>query len=134
MKLITIHTFEEIHHVCLMYGVKNAFGRFPFLAKNILATPPPIRRNPERSRMFLGFRQNPVNVQYYKADIFIIYNEDKADKDAIKAFSKAVVGEYLSFRHPYLKTVWNDVRLLETASGYPVAEIISESPMTDDRL
>ena len=120
--------------MCLMYGVKNAFGRFPFLAKNILATPPPIRRNPERSWMFLGFRQNPVNVQYYKADIFIIYNEDKADKDVIKGFSKAVLEEYLSFRHPYLKTVWEDCRLLERVSGYLVAEIISENQMTDDRL
>ena len=120
--------------MCLLYGVKNAFGRFPFLAKNILATPPPIRRNPLRSRIFLGLGQNPVNVLYYGADIYILYNEEKPDTDSIKAFSKVVLEEYLSFRHPYLKTVWNDTRLLETDSCYPVAEIISESPMTDDRL
>ena len=49
-----------------MYGLKRAFERFPFLAANIMATPPPIRRKPEKSAPLLWFRRNPVNVQYLK--------------------------------------------------------------------
>ena len=132
MNIITIKTFEEIHHVCLMYGLKNAFGRFPFLVKNVLATPPPVRRKPERSRPLLLFRHNPVNVQYYNKDIRISYDIEKAGTNEVMAFAKAVVEEYLILRHPYMKSDWNGERLSESASGHLIAEITSDCPETDD--
>ena len=53
MERISIHTYEELHHVCLMYGLKNTYERFPFLARNVMATPPPVRRKPERTSPLL---------------------------------------------------------------------------------
>lgn len=130
MKRVAINTFEDIHHVCLMYGLKKAFLRFPFLTADIMATPPPVRRNPERPSLFLGFRRHPVNVQYYNKDIHIIYNEDKIVLQEAVTFAKAVIVEYLAYRHPYMKTVWTDGSLSEAASGHVVAQITPESPMT----
>lgn len=125
MNHITINTFEDIHHVCLMYGLKKAFGRFPFLAINIMATPPPVRRRPDRTTPLIGFRHHPVNIQYYKKDIQIIYNETKTGESEMLAFSKAVVEEYLLLRHPYMKTIWKENRLEETDSQHLIAEIIT---------
>lgn len=133
MEKLSIHTFEEVHHVCLMYGLKKAFGRFPFLARNPMATPPPIRRKPERTRLLLGQRMNPVNIQYFKSDILLLYNEEKAGIQAITAFAKAIAEEYLILRHPYMKTVWEGDTLKESASGHLIAEIAPVSPETDDK-
>lgn len=133
MDKIAIHTFEEIHHVCLMYGLKKAFCRFPFLARNIMATPPPVRRSPERTRLLLGQKANPVNVQYYKSDILIVYNAEKAAVQEVLSFAKAVIEEYLLLRHPYMKTDWEGDILKESSSGHLIAEIAPLSPETDDR-
>lgn len=133
MKRVVITTFEEIHHVCLMYGLKKAFLRFPFLAADMMATPPPVRRNPERLHPLLGFRRHPVYVQYYRKDIYVIYDEDKAGVKEVTAFAKAAMEEYLSYRHPYMKTAWINECLSEAASGHTVATINPETPETADR-
>lgn len=130
MKIVSINTFEEIHHVCLMYGLKKAFGRFPFLVRNVMATPPPVRRRPDRSRPLFGFRHNPVNVQYYNKEIRILF-EDAGPKE-ITEFAKAVIEEYLKLRHPYMKTTWDGMKLKEAASDHLIAEINPEVPETDD--
>lgn len=134
MKRLAIQTFEEIHHVCLMYGLKRAFERFPFLAANIMATPPPIRRKPEKSAPLLWFRRNPVNVQYFKNDILVVYNAEKAGYEEVSAFARAVMDEYLTLRHPYMKIVWENNILKEAASGHVLAQINPEYPATDGTL
>ena len=134
MKRIEIKTTEEIHHICLMNGLKSAFLRFPFLADNIMATPPPVRRKPEKTRPLLGFRRNPVNVQYYNKDILVLYDENKAAASEATVFAKAVMEEYLAFRHPYMKISWEGCRLKEEATGHLLAEVIPESPETAGTL
>lgn len=131
MERISIHTYEELHHVCLMYGLKNTYERFPFLARNIMATPPPVRRKPERTSPLLGWKRNPVNVQYYKNDILILYNTEPYD---VLAFAKALLEEYLILRHPYMKTSWEEMTLREKESGHVIADIITEFPETGDKL
>lgn len=133
MKRILINTFEDIHHVCLMYGLKNAFRRFPFLVRNTMATPPPVRRNPKKSSPLLLQKLHPVNVQYYRNEIVVFYDSDKFGKDEIIAFSKAVIEEYLALRHPYMKIEWAEETLKGTASGYILAGITADCPVTDDR-
>jgi hypothetical protein len=133
MNTIEIQTFEEIHHVCLLYGLKKAFCRFPFLTDNVMASPPPLRRNPARAGVQLFLRRHPVNVLYYKAELRVVFDESKINLTDIQAFAKAVVDEYLAFRHPYLKGVWNGGMLQEEASGHLLAEFVTASPATDDR-
>lgn len=131
MERISIHTYEELHHVCLMYGLKNTYERFPSLARNVMATPPPVRRKPERTSPLLGWKRNPVNVQYYKNDILILYNTEPCD---VLAFAKALLEEYLILRHPYMKTSWEEMTLREKESGHVIADIITEFPETGDKL
>lgn len=135
MNIISINTFEDIHHVCLMCGLRNAFRRFPFLVDNVMAPPPPVRRNPGRPRLLIGFRRNPVNIQYYRKCIQVLYDVNRTNTNEVAAFAKAVLEEYLSLRHPYMKTAWNSEKLEETASGHMIAEvIIAENPAPDDML
>lgn len=115
--------------MCLICGLKKAYGRFPFMACNPMATPPPVRRKPERARPLLGWKRNPVNVQYYKNDILILYNAALSD---VLVFAKAMIDEYLALRHPFMKTVWDDSMLKESVSGHVIAEISSALPATDD--
>lgn len=133
MNTIEIQTFEEIHHVCLMYGLKKTFCRFPFLTDNVMASPPPVRRNPARAGVPLFLRRHPVNVLYYKAGLRVVFDESKVNPTDIQAFAKAVVDEYLALRHPYLKGVWNGGMLQEEASDHILAEFVTASPATDDR-
>lgn len=123
MTNIQINAFEEIHHICLMYGLKMAYARFPFLVNNPVATPPPFRRNPKRPPLFMGTKINPVCVQYYGKDITILYNEAKVSEEEIVNFAKAVMEEYLHLRHPYMKRDWNGNSLTEPATGHLLAEI-----------
>ena len=134
MKRLSIHTFEEVHHVCLMYGLKLAYEKFPFLAKNSMATPPPVRRKPERTKPLIGFKNNPAYVQYFKNDIYIVYDAEKAGEPEASAFAKAVIEEYLGFRHPYMKTTWDGDILKESSSGHIIAEITPELSATGDIL
>lgn len=123
MKSIDINTFEELHHLCLMFGLKKAYMRYPFLAVNVLATPPPFHRNPQRKRLFIGSRTNPVCVQYHKKDIVILYDDERVTDPVITEFSKALMEEYLHLRHPYMLTEWDGRRLVESSVKTQVAEI-----------
>lgn len=124
MTSLSINTFEDIHHVCLMYGLKKAYARFPFLAGNIMATPPPVRRNPERRQLSLGTKANIATVQYYSKDIRVLYDETRTNENEITEFAKAVMEEYLTLRHPYMKTSWDGCRLTESSSSHLIAEIL----------
>lgn len=107
-----------------MYGLKQAYKRFPFLAHNIMATPPPFRRNPERSPLFIGSKQNPICVQYFRKSLTLLYDEGRVSEIEIKEFGKAVVEEYLKLRHPFMKYSWEEKKLAETATQHMLAEII----------
>lgn len=124
MAEISITTFEDIHHVCLMYGLQQAYRRFPFLASNILMTPPPFRRNPKRPHIFIGRKTNPICVQYHKKDILVIYDEERVTVKVATEFAKAIMEEYLRLRHPYMKHVWNERILVESTTQHQIAEVI----------
>lgn len=124
MTTITITATEDIHPVCLMYGLKRAYCRFPALVHNTIATSPPFRRSPERPLLFIGCRLNSACVQYYKNGIRIIYDSKRATADTMEAFAQAVVEEYLRLRHPYLDVMWAQKRAVESGSGRLIAEII----------
>lgn len=123
MKSIEINSNEDLQHLCLMFGLKKAYHRYPFLVRNIIATPPPYHRNPERSRIFIGSKLNPVCVQYHKKNIVILYDDAKVTDSAIFEFSKAVMEEYLRLRHPYMAIEWEGSRLVEKTSKTLIAEI-----------
>ena len=114
-----------------MYGLKNAFRRFPFLVRNTMATPPPVRRNPKKSSPLLLQKLHPVNVQYYRNEIVVFYDSDKFGKDEIIAFSKAVIEEYLALRHPYMKIEWVEETLKGTALGDIPSTLLKYFPNTD---
>ena len=75
MKTVTVIFEEPLHHVCLMYGLKQTFGRMPFLNKKVLEVrgkrvvidnpiaPPPMMNNPSRRTNMRGPR-NMVGVSY----------------------------------------------------------------------
>lgn len=123
MKKLNIYTFEELHHVCLMHGLKKAFLRLPFLCNNPLASPPPIRRKPDRKPLFISKTLNPVSVQYFRQDVQIFYDETRVADSEACSFARMLLEEYLQFRHPYMKSVWNANSLLELSSGRVLAEI-----------
>lgn len=123
MDIMTINTFEDIHHTCLMYGLKKAWLRFPFLVRNPLATPPPIRRNPQRPLLNIGGRFNPVNVQYYGKDIRILYEKERNTEEELIAFAKAVLEEYFNLRHPFMKYVEEGMEFRESSSMHVIARI-----------
>lgn len=123
MNTISIKTGEEIHHTCLMYGLNRAYARYPFLARNPLATPPPFRRSPERPALFIGCGMSPVCVQYYKTDMRVLYKKNKVTADEAAAFAKAIMEEYLALRHPFMKRKWEGGILMEETTGHIIAEV-----------
>lgn len=123
MNTISIKTGEEIHHTCLMYGLNRAYARYPFLARNPLATPPPFRRSPERPALFIGCGMSPVCVQYYKTDMRVLYKKSKVTADEAAAFAKAIIEEYLALRHPFMKRKWEGGILMEETTGHTIAEV-----------
>ncbi|MBQ2808397.1 MAG: hypothetical protein IJF06_04765 [Bacteroidaceae bacterium] len=123
MNTISIKTGEEIHHTCLMYGLNRAYARYPFLARNPLATPPPFRRSPERPALFIGCGMSPVCVQYYKTDMRVLYKKNKVTADEAAAFAKAIMEEYLALRHPFMKRKWEGGILMEETTGHTIAEV-----------
>lgn len=75
-----------------------------------------------------------MNVQYFKNDILVVYNAEKAGYEEVSAFARAVMDEYLTLRHPYMKIVWENNILKEAASGHVLAQINPEYPATDGTL
>ena len=134
MKTVTVIFEESLHHVCLMHGLKQTYGRMPFLNKKVLeirgkcvvidnpAAPPPMMKNPSRRTSSKGTR-NMVGVSYWKNKLSIEYREDMCSCEDITAFVNNLIEDYLSFRHPFMKSEIKDGRCHEMSSGHLIAEI-----------
>ena len=134
MRTVTVIFEESLHHVCLMYGLKQTFGRMPFLNKRVMeirgrvmtidniVAPPPMMNNPSRRKSIRGTR-NMVGVSYWKNILSIEYREDMCSQEDITAFVNNLIEDYLHFRHPFMKTVTEDSNVLEAGSRHKIAEI-----------
>ena len=117
-----------------MYGQKQTFGRMPFLNKRVMeirgrvmtidniVAPPPMMDNPSRRKSIRGTR-NMVGVSYWKNKLSIEYREDMCSQEDITAFVNNLIEDYLHFRHPFMKTVMEDGKVLESGSRHKIAEI-----------
>ena len=135
MATMTVIFEESLHHVCLMHGLKQTFGRMPFLNKRVLevrgkrmvidnpVAPPPMMNNPSRKRSMRGPR-NMVSVSYWKNKLSIEYREDMCSREDITAFVNYLIEDYLNFRHPFMKIAIKDGQCHELSSGHFIAEII----------
>jgi hypothetical protein len=134
MKTVTVIFDEPLHHVCLMHGLKQTYGRMPFLNKRVLeirgkcvvidnpTAPPPMMKNPSRRISMRGTR-NMVGVSYWKNKLSIEYWEDMCSCEDITAFVNNLIEDYLRFRHPFMKSEIKDGRCHELSSGHLIAEI-----------
>jgi hypothetical protein len=134
MKTVTVIFEEPLHHVCLMYGLKQTYSRMPFLNKRLLEVrgkrvvidnpiaPPPMMNNPSRRKSIRGTR-NMVGVSYWKNTLSVEYKEDMSSQEDITAFVNNLIEDYLHFRHPFMKTLCKDGRCYELLSGHIIAEI-----------
>ena len=134
MATMTVIFEESLHHVCLMHGLKQTFGRMPFLNKRVLevrgkrmvidnpVAPPPMMNNPSRKRSMRGPR-NMVSVSYWKNKLSIEYREDMCSTEDITAFVYNLIEDYLHFRHPFMKIAIKDGQCHELSSGHFIAEI-----------
>ena len=134
MKIVTVIFEEPLHHICLMHGLKQTFGKMPFLNKRVLEirgkrvvidnpiAPPPMMNNPSRWKSIRGTR-NMVGVSYWKNKLSIEYREDMCRQEDITAFVNNLIEDYLHFRHPFMKTVTEDSDVLEAGSRHKIAEI-----------
>ena len=134
MKTVTVIFEEPLHHVCLMYGLKQTFGRMPFLNKRVMemrgrvmtidniVAPPPMMNNPSRRKSIRGTR-NMVGVSYWKNKLSIEYREDMCSQEDITAFVNNLIEDYLHFRHPFMKTITEESEVLEAGSRHKLAVI-----------
>ena len=135
MKTVTVIFEEPLHHVCLMYGLKQTYGRMPFLNKRLLevrgkvmtidniAPPPLMMKNPTRRTGIRGTR-NMVGVSYWKNKLSIEYREDMCSCEDIIAFVNSLIEDYLHFRHPFMKITIKDDKCYEQISGHLLAKIL----------
>ena len=135
MKTVTVIFEESLHHVCLMHGLKQTYGRMPFLNKRVLdirgkcvvidnpIAPPPMMNNPSRRKSIRGTR-NMVGVSYWKNKLSIEYREDMCSQEDITAFVNYLIEDYLHFRHPFMKITIKDDKCHEQISGHLLAKII----------
>ena len=135
MKTVTVIFEEPLHHVCLMHGLKQTYGRMPFLNKRVLEVrgkvvttdnviaPPPMMRNPNRRSSAREVR-NMVGISYWKNKLSIEYREDMCNCEDITAFVNSLIEDYMHFRHPFMKTVTEDTVVLEIASRHRIAQIM----------
>ena len=134
--ITTTVIFEDpLHHACLMYGLKQTYGRMPFLNKKVVeirgkriildnpVAPPPMMNNPKR-RVGVRVTRNMVEVSYWKNILSIGYSEDMCSREDITAFVNNLIEDYLHFRHPFMKIAIKDGRCHELSSGHLIAEII----------
>lgn len=132
---MTVIFEEPLHHVCLMYGLKQTYGRMPFLNKKVLeirgkrvvmdnpAAPPPMMNNPGR-RTRMKWMRNMVAVSYWKNRLSIEYIEDMCRREDMTAFVNKLIEDYLHFRHPFMKTLTENCEVLEIDSKHRIAQII----------
>ena len=135
MSTITVIFEEPLHHVCLMYGLKQTFGRMPFLNKRVLdvrgkrvlldnpVAPPPMLKNPSR-RIGIRWAMNMVGVSYWKNNLSIEYRDELCSRADITAFVNQLIEDYLHFRHPFMKTSIENGEMLEIGSNNRIAQII----------
>ena len=135
MKTVTVIFEESLHHVCLMHGLKQTYGRMPFLNKKVLeisgrqmavdnvVAPPPMMNNLKRRTCMKAMR-NMVGVSYWKDKLSIEYRDDMCSCEDITAFVQYLIEDYLHFRHPFMKITIKDGRCQEQVSGHLVAEIL----------
>ena len=135
MKTVTVIFEELLHHVCLMYGLKQTFGRMPFLNKRVMeirgrvvstdntVAPPPMMKNPSRRTSIRGSR-NMIEVSYWRNKLSIEYRDEMCRQEDITAFVNNLIEDYLHFRHPFMKISIKDGRCHELSSGHFIAEIV----------
>ena len=135
MSTITVIFEEPLHHACLMYGLKQTFGRMPFLHKRVLevrgkrvlldnpVAPPPMLKNPSR-RIGIRWAMNVVGVSYWKNKLSIEYRDELCSREDITAFINNLIEDYLHFRHPFMKTSIENGEMLEIGSNNRIAQII----------
>ena len=134
--ITTTVIFEEpFHHACLMYGLKQTYGRMPFLNKKVVeirgkrimldnpVAPPPMMNNPKR-RVGVRVTRNMVEVSYWKNILSIGYSEDMCSREDITAFVNNLIEDYLHFRHPFMKITIKDDKCHEQISGHLLAKIM----------
>ena len=128
--------FEEpLHHVCLMHGLKQTYGRMPFLNKKVLEVqgkivtidnviaPPPIMKNPDR-RTGMRRMKDMIGVSYWKNKLSIEYRDDMCSSEDITTFVQYLIEDYLYFRHPFMKITFKDDKCHEQISGHLLAKIM----------
>ena len=135
MKTTTVIFDESLHHICLMYGLKQTFGRMPFLNKKVLeiggrviimdnpVPPPPMMNNPTRRQSARGIR-SMVKVSYWKERLYVQYRDELCSQEDITAFVENLIVDYLHFRHPFMKIEIQDGRCKEISAGHLIAEIV----------
>ncbi len=135
MKSVTVIFEEPLHHVCLMYGLKQTYERMPFLNKKVLevggkrvtidnvVAPPPMMRDPERGTSIRWVR-NMVSVSYWKNKLSIDYWEDMCGCDDITAFVNNLIEDYLQFRHPFMKIAIKTDGCYDQITGHSICQIL----------
>ena len=135
MKTVTVVFDEPLHHVCLMHGLKQTYGRMPFLNKKVLEVqgkivtidnviaPPPIMKNPDR-RTSMRRMKDMIGVSYWKDKLSIEYREDMCSSEDITTFVQYLIEDYLHFRHPFMKITIKDDKCHEQISGHLLAKIM----------
>ena len=135
MKTVTVVFDEPLHHVCLMHGLKQTYGRMPFLNKKVLEVqgkivtidnviaPPPMMKNPDR-RTSMRRMKDMIGVSYWKDKLSIEYREDMCSSEDITTFVQYLIEDYLHFRHPFMKITIIDDKCHEQISGHLLAKIM----------
>lgn len=136
MKTITVIFDEPLHHVCLMYGLKQTFGKMPFMNRRIIriggrtmimekpVASPPMMRNPQRASSRIRTSQNIVDVSYWRERLAVEYDEGICSIEDITTFVANLVEDYLQHRHPFMKISVENGIIKESSSGHQIAEII----------
>ena len=135
MKTVTVIFEEPLHHICLMHGLKQTYGRMPFLNKKVfevrgkivtidnVIAPPPMMINPDRGTSIRRMK-DMVGVSYWKDRLSIEYREDLCSSEDITTFVQYLIEDYLLFRHPFMKITIKDDKCYEQTSGHLIAKII----------
>ena len=135
MKTVTVIFEEPLHHVCLMHGLKQTYGRMPFLNKKVfevqgkivtidnVIAPPPMMKNPDR-RTSMRRMKDMIGVSYWKDKLSIEYREDMCSSEDITTFVQYLIEDYLYFRHPFMKITIKDDKCHEQISGHLLAKIM----------
>lgn len=135
MKTVAVIFEEPLHHVCLMHGLKQTFGRMPFLNKKVLEVqgkivtidnvivPPPMMKYLDR-RTSMRRMKDMIGVSYWKDKLSIEYREDMCSSEDITTFVQYLIEDYLHFRHPFMKITIKDDKCHEQTSGHLLAKIM----------